>query len=625
MSFSVSKFLPGLAAAAGFSAFAMPMIAPWETLLLLSSAICAIAIATGRHRLYVSLLSFLVTAAALDCQLSASFAAASLAATGLVMARQSTLATVVLALNLSIIASAQAILGNLLFVANLEAAAPAVAAAAILLMASTCKRHIALVVGSIGLATGGVYATALVASAPDTLMTIAALPVVFTAAVLASAKTIAPPRIVPVGALFAAALATWLWNPPKTTDETWVLLPDAPETYEAKFFNNYAECLRFAGVPAKVAASVEEIPKNATVLMPWMTAPYQNESRIRVLARERHWTIVFGGEHTNLGGVADRIAAIVGRPLLRTDLSVPRANSDRSGPLRMASLNAWNPASIFNRGASVTITSVMDKVILDGDGWWIEPDIAEWLWVGDYVWRQEDRSGRITMGAIFNISGARWMVLGDNSPMINRQVVADPRALIQILQAVTLWPAFIQDLILLASFVLIIASGNTLLITAVPVCVAFFASALERPGAAWYDAYIGESGFDDRNFNNAIADNPALVSQRRLVRLKHQISGRVQLPNEPATVFMLVDNAAEIGGVSLDRCRRMGSLATTEGPVLMDAQACRVTGQAEILIGTKEAAAAIKVGKTIVILDTVFLGQKASTANITWLLKTINP
>ena len=50
--------------------------------------------------------------------------------------------------------------------------------------------------------------------------------------------------------------------------------------------------------------------------------------RIGQLARERRWTVVVAGEHTDLGGVAARIEAMTGRTILRQDLTVPPGQRD---------------------------------------------------------------------------------------------------------------------------------------------------------------------------------------------------------------------------------------------------------------------------------------------------------
>lgn len=143
----------------------------------------------------------------------------------------------------------------------------------------------------------------------------------------------------------------------------------------------------------------------------------------------------------------------------------------------------------------------MDRILLAGDGWWAEPDIGEWLWVGDYVWQPSDRGGRLSLALSADIGGARWVVLGDNTPFINSQLIADPRPAIRILELATLWPAFILDFYLLAlgcAFFVQLKSMRSGWMPYVTVgsliCVAFL-SLLQstRGGGAWRDAYIGES------------------------------------------------------------------------------------------------------------------------------------
>ena len=163
--------------------------------------------------------------------------------------------------------------------------------------------------------------------------------------------------------------------------------------------------------------------------------------------------------------------------------------------------------------------------------------------------------------------------------------------------------------------------GIVIVLGVVPISIS------NRANTGWRDAFVGESGFNDRNFNVTLSNYPKLIEGRRLIRLKAPVSGSVELPDGNSLVFMLVDGTAEVGGVKLSRCRRMGSLLTAEGPYLMDAQACRLDGSARLLIGTANGAAAFAVrngkGEAIIFLDVAFLSQKAPDANAKWLLKEI--
>lgn len=59
----------------------------------------------------------------------------------------------------------------------------------------------------------------------------------------------------------------------------------------------------------------------------------------------------------------------------------------------------------------------------------------------------------------------------------------------------------------------------------------------------------------------------------------------------------------------------------------MDAQACRVSGEAEVLVGDKDEAAVARIPgphPVILVLDQNFLGQKAPIGNRLWLENQLN-
>jgi hypothetical protein len=470
-------------------------------------------------------------------------------------------------------------------------------------------------------------------------MIITALPACGLAAFVATQKSPASRTVPPLPLLVALflALVSWGWTLPRTWNDIYVFLPQSPSAPEAKFFENYFQALGFAGIEAKRAERLEDVPLEALLLLPWITTPFTTEAgdptamRIGQLARQRRWTVIAAGEHTNLGGVAARLEAMAGRKILRRDLTVPPGNTDDSGPLHAADLRAWPQEAILNRGASVRVNSSTDKVLLAGDGWWAEPDIGEWLWVGDYVWRSGDRTGRLALASAVDIDGARWVVIGDNSPFLNSQLVADPRPAIRLVEMASLWPAFLKDIFIgaVACFLCVRLASPKLRLWPPLIAVGSTAALAAGPlwtweTVRWRDSFVGEASVDERNFNLMLAQYPALVDGRRLVRMKFPVSGSVSPPEGNSVIFTLVDGEAEIGGVKLNGCRRIGSLTSTEGPYLMNAQACRVSGSARILIGTPEGAAAFVVpsaeGETLVVLDVGFLSQKAPSSNAMWLL-----
>lgn len=629
MSSLASKYMPSLAGAAGFGAFVFPLTGPLHLLFVASAALALAVTARSDQR-------FLWTGYALGAfalvvlgYMSSILAAAALAVVVLAATGHIRIAMSLLLINLTTAMSAQELIGEFLHHASLEAGAPALISMFVLSLATVTYKQAAGVATSGLLSLGGAWLGNQYAATPDTIITLSAIPITLAAAILcAQPNNFQRTILMPSSLVLIAVMASWAWTPPKSGSEIWLLLPDAPNTFESKYFQNYIEALSFAGINAKTATKPKEIPLDALVLMPWLTAEFEDEEMIGPISRERHWTIIAGGEHNNLSEVVTRIETISGQKLLRNNLTVPPENTNFSGPMYTPGPLVWEPRSVLNRGASVNISSLFDKVILAGDGWWAEPDIEEWLWVGDYIWQPNDRAGRLALAAVSDIGGARWLVLGDSSPLLNTQLISDPRAATHLLLAASLWPAFIHDLLLATLGAIVIFGRCHIALLLLPMAVSLLAIIIEHPSKAWKDTYIGQSGFDERNFNIVLAENPALVRYpRRVIRIGSPISNSLKLPEEPSVIFLLVDHGAEIGGVLFDNCQRIGSLLTDEGPYLMDAQACRVDGNARVLIGTNEAAAVVAIpnknSEVIIVLDTAFLGQMAPGSNSQWLIAQI--
>jgi hypothetical protein len=636
--------LAAILAAAGTGAYVFPLIVPWHPLIfVISAAVGIFLIPDGTKRWIWCAICIVTLFGVLAGGLPSPFALAIVSASALSVSALPAMAIAILVMHISLASTVQEILADTIHSSRVETAGPALIAIGVLFFARLRLGWYAI--GAALLSICAAWIANFTIRSPQITMTIAALPACGLAALLAIQK---PPirRMLPplplVAALFLG-LVSWGWTVPRTWNDIYVFLPQAPSAPEAKFFENYLEALHFAGIQAKRAERLEDAPPDSLMLLPWITSPFTTEAgdptarRIGQLARERRWTVIVAGEHTNLGGAAARLEVMTGRNILRRDLTVPPGNTDDSGPLHAADLRAWLHEAILNRGASVRVNSSADKVLLAGDGWWAEPDIGEWLWVGDYIWRSGDRTGRLALAVAADMDGARWVVIGDNSPFLNSQLVADPRPAIRLVEMASLWPAFLKDILIGALACLLcihlaspklrlwrplIAVGSA---TAVAVAAGPFWT---RESTRWRDSFVGESGVDERNFNLMLAQYPALVDGRRLIRMKSPLSGSVSIPEGNSVIFMLVDGEAEIGGLKLNGCRRIGSLPSTEGPYLMDAQACRVSGPARVLIGTSEGAAAFVVpnanGESLVLLDIGFLSQKAPNSNAMWLLHEVD-
>ena len=280
------------------------------------------------------------------------------------------------------------------------------------------------------------------------------------------------------------------------------------------------------------------------------------------------------GEHTNYGNIRDRIEKISGRKLLLSDLTVPPGNQDQSGPLRGGGITPWPVDAILNRGASVPPSKLRSRVLLAGDGWWAEPDLKEWLWAGDYIFRSDDRSGPIPLATATDDGAARWIVVGDSSPFINQQIIADPRPLILLLQLSTLWPAFLRDALIALLVAGVFIYSRRSLRSPVPGAIAILmmisVAVLTAPPSAshqWRNIYQGESGFDSNNFNLTLAQDPKLFeggwALKRLATFPVESHTDAQL--EPEIIFGLVKNRAAFGSVVLSHCWRLGGTRYRSG------------------------------------------------------------
>jgi hypothetical protein len=629
------RFLTSLAAAAGVGSMAFPLVAPWHLIFLFAAALANLF--TARSLLLGGLASSVFVASVLAGLLPSPLAAGVLAATS-IAGSSPLLGAAVLLLQTSIFSTAIQIAGQPLYLLGIEAAAPALL---VILIVGLCRWEDWL------LTIGAIIATILLtifarnaAASPVFQMAYASLPAIALAAAVAPRSRETTNLAFPASLLALLFAASWIATPPRSMNEVYLFLPKAETSPEGRYFKNYESALSFSGVSSKEVSDPADIPNNAFVMMPWLTASLDIDDdaklirRIGDLARNRGWTVILAGEHNDLGGSAKRIAALTKRTTARSDLTVPPGNTDDSGPLHVSDFRDWPHEAILNRGASVEVSSLWDKVLLSGDGWWAERDIGEWLWVGDYVWQKGDRAGRLALSIAFDDGASRWVVIGDNSPLINSQIYADPRPVIQILRNATLWPAFLRDLALLGMIIILVHQSArrggilqqaSLSLVTVLLPLASFVSAETQKPTKWRDTYIKQSGFDQRNFNEVFAENPKLLDGRRVIRIAAPISNSIKLPDSPVLIFAAIDGAARIGNVVIRDCRRLGSLQSSQGPYLMDAQACRVEGNARILIGTQQEAAAIEFSngpyRATLVLDTAFLAQNSPEENVKWLIR----
>jgi hypothetical protein len=539
-----------------------------------------------------------------------------------------------LILQTSIADTAVALISNCLATYHLEAAAPAILASTLLL----CAEHKLITLRTLYLPL--ILLLALISknyvSSPALVMLITGIPLIVLSATSLKYSTLKIANIyetVFLSTFIFLLSLSWINTPPRSVNEGYFYLPNATNSPEYKYYENYQEVADFSGLNLKQSGNLKEIPSNSLVVLPWLTEKLPEEfiATLKSLAKSNSWTVVLVGEHTNMNGVADLVNSITNQKTLNDDLSTPPNNQDASGTLREASVKSWRPDSMLNRGASVQINNLTDKVLLSGEGWWAEKNIGEWLWVGDYIWQSTDRNGRLPLASLTVDGNARWIVLGDSTPFLNRVLLSDPRPAKMFMQLATLWPLFIKDaLLVLLAFACFMPQSKkrNYLVTIILISTNLVWIANKNQQSDWDSIYIGQSTFDDRNFNTQLSKSKNLLTTEwELRRVPNPLSTDDLKSKRSSVVFGLIAKELAINNVLISDCHRLGNIKTDEGPLLMDAQACKVSGDVEVLIGDKNEAAVFLTNiagkKVIVVLDQKFLAQEAPIENVMWLEKII--
>jgi hypothetical protein len=452
-------------------------------------------------------------------------------------------------------------------------------------------------------------------------------------------------------ALAVVLTLSWLATPPRffLVGEIAVVLPNHQEGEEAIHFTGLTSALRYTGLRVINENDIETIGDDQVVVMPWLSAVLdKNEDefieRFRILANQRRWTVVLFGEHNGLGDSDIRAKRLSNMRLFNRDLTVPPENADVSGPLFVTDTRAWPSWAILNRGASTRLSSLRSRILLAGEGWWAEPDIGEWLWIGDFRWRPGDRGGRLSLAhATIDPEGATWVAVGDTSPVLTRQLIADPRPFFRLLDLASLMPVLLRDLLLSGLYICLLLhfskKDNVIFLIGSGLCTFNFIMILvlatlsplryESRGL-WRDHYLGEGGFAPNNFAASLALEPKLLdSGWRFKRFPNPQHGYLTMPDYSHVAFFLIEGEVILGDVRISNCWRLGDVPLQDhGVRLIDAQVCKVDGRAEILIGEQGAAVAIRVrgplGSIIIIFDQGFLATNSPRENAIWLSRTIS-
>lgn len=625
-----TTFLFRILAALGIAAFVMPKEGVLTFFLCVVTFLISFFLASQlkRKKFYVySVILILLFVALLSSGLTPSLFSALVAAMGLAVVFPG-FALVIVLLQTSLATTVELLFANWLYPYGLEIGATALLASLVMLAMSSRVSLVNITLPFLVLIA--TFFSTHWYDAPVLVMYASSLPVMLVASLLNPANK--QNHIVSkYGKVFSfifilVLCVVWILRPPTISNEQYFYLNEDTSQPEVTHFQNYKEALDYTDLNFQFAETLDSIPIGSQVILPWLSGLTPSElEKLKELAETLSWTVLLIGEHTNHSAIADRIEFLVGKRALRDDLVTPARNQDINGMLRVADIKAWPTRTIFNRGASVEISSLLDRALLLGDGWWAEPNLDEWLWVGDYQWQAGDRAGRLPLMGSFYNNGATWVVIGDSSPFLNQQLLADPLAIKRFSALATLLPTLIRDATLvICAIILFFASTKILSVLIIFIIIFGVISSFNYP----ITQRFWLSGFDERNINSALLEEPNLLTKGWKYRLLNDPLSGLNYQLEPKVVYFgVVDGSVHLGNISLDNCRRLGNLQTGEGPKLMDAQVCRVQGDAKVLIGDHQSAAAIEVPTTgssaILVLDKKFIGRNAPIENASWLLNEV--
>ena len=251
-----------------------------------------------------------------------------------------------------------------------------------------------------------------------------------------------------VSLLLALSVSVFHVNPKKSNSSYWLI------NGKNQFTESLGEILTLYDqiIFTVKLEDLEKIPSDSTLIISdlGLTTVYDQESIniIKFISEQKNLNVILFAEHTNANDVADKINFLIGKDVVNNDLLVPYDNLDANGLTRAASIRTWSREALINRGASLRISSLSDLVLLRADAWWAEPNLADWLWVGDYIEQRQDNGSRKILAATYQ-GNARWTVVADSSMAINNMVIQDIQPILDCIALSEGWPIVQKDLLIL--------------------------------------------------------------------------------------------------------------------------------------------------------------------------------
>lgn len=451
-----------------------------------------------------------------------------------------------------------------------------------------------------------------------------------------------------VGILLIHSIFIWSCSTRFDMNRIVVWLPISLDKYESQFFKDYSHTLNLSGIKVKQVSDVGEIEANSLVIVPWGT-DIQAHQFLMDLKKSKignTLTVLVGGEHTNYSGFADRLNPLLNGALrFNNTTTVPPLNANQMGALWTSSIMQFPFNATINRGASLTLSSMRVFPILIAKSIFsdIGPNEFNDFWVGDFLLGHFDPRGWTLLMAACK-DGPLWVLSGDNSFLMNRYLLPNPQPITQAISLASLYPLLILQLWLLVimmslgfqatkfldpsikikfAIILIVLSFGTLGLTpSLQKATNILMSNLVLIEPQYF-------GGDERSSSVAIAANSKAINESKKKLFVHEggfTSKNVGNSHHEEIHIGHIKNIFQYNGVTIDNCNLTSYINKVDPKVnLLEAQYCRVSGDAKIIVGDKYQASVIQIKSeppVTLILDKYFLaGSPPFDSNVEFLLK----
>jgi hypothetical protein len=430
-----------------------------------------------------------------------------------------------------------------------------------------------------------------------------------------------------------------------TIENIVVWIPPEKDKYEYQFFKDYEETLKLAGIAVKGVNDASGIEKNSLVLVPWGTEfeTYKFLIDLKKLPIANTLTVLIGGEHTNYNGFSDRLNPIFnGSVSFKNTTTIPPTNANEMGALWTSSILQFPFGATLNRGSSLGIFNLNVFPILIAKSIFSDlgPKDYNDFWVGDFQLGQFDSRGWTLIMAAYK-DGPLWILSGDNSFLMNRYLLPNPEPIFSVISLSTLRPLLLMELWILITMIIWGVSFRLNLTSTVNQRLLFFTPAIVLIPMIIYLGYqtlpfrgstildLKYFGGDERSSAVTIAANSGAINAgiRKLYIHENGFSAKDVGNSGRAEIHIgHVKNQFEFGGVKIDNCGFTNySTQNTPKITLLEAQFCRVTGDAKVIVGNNDQASILEINSSppiILILDKYFLaGSPPVDLNVDYILQ----